>query len=70
MEGEGGGEEYCLDYIQYIICFLFFVYDCKLCISSFVITIKYMLCITRTELTKVSIYTHLVEKKPLQTIHK
>lgn len=24
-------EMYCLDYIQYIICFLFFVNDCKLC---------------------------------------
>lgn len=26
-----GGGVYYLDYIQYIICFLFFVYDCKLC---------------------------------------
>lgn len=25
------GKICCLDYIQYIICFLFFVYDCKLC---------------------------------------
>lgn len=60
------GKMYSLDYIQYIICFLFFVYKCKLCISSFVITIKYMVNITRIELRKVSTHTLRGEKPLLQ----
>lgn len=40
-----------------------------LCISSFVISIKNKLCITRTELTRVSIHTRLVWGKKKQKIH-
>lgn len=62
------GKMYSLDYIQYIICFLFFVYKCKLCISSFVITIKYMVNITRTELKKVSTHTLQGGKAPIANV--